>query len=125
MNHIDQLIYENEKKRIAVVKDIAQANVDKVEIMRDRATYESNFATHYGFKNIMVQAQSSLNAVFDKLQSKEKKRISHQTEKLKSEFINHAKFSIMQLNNVMYGFSDDFRIYHPQHNVRYFLISTK
>lgn len=66
---------EIELNRIAYVKRIAQANIDKVEIMRDKATYESNFADYSNFKTNIESVTKNVYNFIDQQNSPAKIKI--------------------------------------------------
>ena len=68
-------IQENELSRISYIKRIAQANIDKVEIMRDKATYESNFADFSQLKSELESVAKNVHSFINKQRSPEKVKI--------------------------------------------------
>ena len=84
--------------------------------MRDRATYESNLSNNLTFRDTMVDVYNNLNSVCHKCDTKDRKRIQQKSMKQYSEFMNHAKFSILKLSNIMYGFTTKFTLYNSTKN---------
>ena len=72
---IAKQIQENELNRISYIKKIAQANIDKVEIMRDKATYESNFSDISNFKREIELVTNNVYEFINKQKSPEKVKI--------------------------------------------------
>lgn len=68
-------IQENELSRIEYVKKIAQANIDKVEIMRDKATYESNYADFANFKNHVESVTKNVYSFIQQQNSPQKIKV--------------------------------------------------
>jgi hypothetical protein len=97
-----------------LLNKIAQAQVDKLQIMQDLSIYEAGFANQANFGENLSKMITKLDKVFAKQNSSQWIKRQKDIEEMNERFHEHARSSIKELSNIMDGFKSNFTLYTPK-----------
>ena len=112
---MDRKIHTNELQRMSYVKKIAQAQIDKIEIMRDLSVYEVNFSDESDFSRQILNVKHKLDDIMKHEQSASRLKKIKKNAKISKRFSKQVQNSIYQLTHIMDGFDESFTLFSPKH----------
>lgn len=100
-----------ELQRVNWIKKIAQAQIDKIDVMKDLADYEIKFSNYSNFLYEILETRRDFLNVIHKQHSKEKRRKLKRNLKVRKQFNDYLKSSLSSLSNIMQGYERSFTLF--------------